>query len=148
VGQESCKDVSIKALLVAVCTTFLVHCSYWPRQESQFPLYYFCPSFSKHNAVYTQKLTYYDSEIGGSMLHQQHCPYPHGVTTQEPNQHSVCMLLWIFMVTTLLIFISISYSLITWFHLFSFMFYTGSAHTNINAFASDLLFFPLSLLVI
>jgi hypothetical protein len=28
------RDVPFKALLVAVCTTFPVHCSYWPRQDT------------------------------------------------------------------------------------------------------------------
>jgi hypothetical protein len=71
VDQESCKDVSFRALLVAVCTTFLVHCSYWPRQDTSLHSITSVPPFQNIMlCTHRNLLTYYDFEIGGSMLHQ------------------------------------------------------------------------------
>jgi hypothetical protein len=59
------------SLEMAVYTTFLVHCPYWPEEASIPSLSpIFASPFSKHKALYTQetrKLTHFDTEDGGSM---------------------------------------------------------------------------------
>lgn len=83
-----------RALKTTVCTSFLVHCPYWCRQDinpHSIPPH-FPQSFTKPNAIHTQKLTnLYISTLKMEAACTSEllatCPHPHGGTTQEQNQH-------------------------------------------------------------